>query len=113
MEGELWKAILRIIIFLPMVVLLAYFSIKLGASRGQMWQSSGSMRIVERIPLGAKAGLCIVKVGEEYYLIGVSEQGVSLLKELPHYRETGKAGHKEWQNWRGSWTKWMNPRGKE
>ncbi|HHW08101.1 MAG TPA: flagellar biosynthetic protein FliO [Clostridia bacterium] len=112
MEGDLWTAVLRVIIFLPLVVLLAYWSIKFGASRGQLWQGSGSMRVVERLPLGPKTGLCIVRVGEEYYLIGISEAGVSLLKELPHYRETAQVGNGEWQNWRDSWTKWMNPRRK-
>ncbi|NLC77284.1 MAG: flagellar biosynthetic protein FliO [Clostridia bacterium] len=99
MERELWTAVLRIVIFLPLVLLLAYFSIKVGASRGQMWTGSGNLRLVERIALGPKAGLCIVKVGQEYYLIGVSEQKVELLKELPHYVEQEKP------KLRGSWLK--------
>lgn len=113
MEGDLWTAILRVILFLPIVVLLAYWSIRIGASRGYFWQGSGSMRVVERLPLGPKAGLCIVKVGEEYYLIGFSEAGVNLLKELPHYQEAVPAGHRDWQNWRDSWNRWMNPKRKD
>lgn len=113
MEGDLWKAVVRVIIFLPIVVLLAYWSIKLGASRGQWWQDSGSMRVVDRLLLGPKAGLCIVKVGEEYYLIGFSEAGVNLLKELPDYQEPVPLRHRDWQNWRDSWGKWMNPRRKD
>ena len=103
MEGDLWKALLRLFLFLPLVLLLAYFSIRIGASRSQLWRGSHSMQIMERVALGPKAGLCIVKVGQQYYLIGVSEQRVELLKELPHYQEP------EIPKLKGSWPKWMSP----
>lgn len=106
-EGELWKAILRLVIFLPLVLLLAYWSIRIGASRGQMWQGSRNLRVVERIALGPKSGLCIVKVGQEYYLMGISEQRIELLKELPHYEE------QETPTLRGSWPVRRSPWSKE
>lgn len=106
MEGELWKALLRLVIFLPLVLLLAYWSIRFGASRGQMWQGSRNLRVMERIALGQKAGLCIVKVGQEYYLIGISEQKIELLKELPQYEEPETPKLKgPWQNLMGPGTK--------
>ena len=107
MEGDLWKALLRLVIFLPLVLLLAYWSIRIGASRGQMWQGSRNLQVMERIALGTKAGLCIVKVGREYYLIGISEQKIELLKELPQYEE------QETPKLRGSWQNLMGPRTKE
>lgn len=87
MEGELWKAVLRLIFFLPLVLLLAYWSIKIGATRGPWTKGSSQMRLVERIALSPKTGLCVVKIGSSYYLIGTSEQSVKLLKELPDYEE--------------------------
>lgn len=115
MEGELWKAILRLIIFLPLVLLLAYWSIKVGASRGPLSQNTRNMRLVERIALGPKTGLCIVRISGKYYLIGISEQKVELLKELADYGEAEpvEMGVQNWQKLRGPWRNWTGPRTKE
>lgn len=115
MEGELWKALLRVIIFLPLVLLLAYWSIRFGASKGPLSQSSKTMNIVERIAVGPKSSLCIVKIGEQYLLIGISEQKIELLKELPDYGELDsiKMGVQERQNLRGLWNNWLGPKTKE
>jgi flagellar biogenesis protein FliO len=47
--------------------------------------SRGFLTVLERVPLDHKSGsaLLLVKAGEELMLIGVSQNGVSLLKELP------------------------------
>lgn len=40
------------------------------------------MRIVERMPLGQKSSLCIVKVLDKYYLMSCTEQHNEIIKEL-------------------------------
>ncbi|MFA5536017.1 MAG: flagellar biosynthetic protein FliO [Bacillota bacterium] len=113
MEGEFWKALLRIAIFLPLVLLLAYWSIKLAAVRGPFSQGSKNMQIIERLPLTTKNSLYVVKLSEQYFLIGVSEQRVELLKELSDYPEIKRNSSLEWERLQGSWIKRVGLRGKE
>lgn len=97
MEGELWKALLRLVIFLPLILLLAYWSIKLAAMKGPFSQGTKNMQLVEKLSLGTKNSLCVIKINGKYYLLGVSEQGVELLKELPDYQEIDTNTPFEWQ----------------
>lgn len=105
MEGELWKALLRLVVFLPLILLLAYWSIKLAAVRGPFSQNSKNIQLVERLPLGVKNSICVIKVTGQYYLMGVSEQRVELLKELPDYQEADINNPLEWQKLLGR--KWL------
>lgn len=47
--------------------------------------SRGFLTVLERVPLDHKSGsaLLLIKAGEELLLIGVAQNSVSLLKELP------------------------------
>ena len=80
-----FEAVIRLLIFLPLVALLAFVSLKYGI--GKMQQSSGisHMQIVDRISLGPKSGLFVVKVAEQYFLLAVSESKIQILKDLPGY----------------------------
>lgn len=88
MGNEFISAILRLAIFLPLVILLAYVSLKYGLGRVQRNSVSSHMQVVDRVPLGPKASLLVVKVAEEYFLLAVSEQKIQLIKELPDYPQT-------------------------
>jgi flagellar biogenesis protein FliO len=44
--------------------------------------SGKHIKIVDRIALGAGSAACVIKVGERYFLVGVSEKSVRLLSEL-------------------------------
>lgn len=87
MDG-LMGAVIRIIIFLPVVVILAYLSIKYGLGKTQQWQKNSHLQVVDRLVLGPKSSLYVVKVVDKYYLLAVGEAGISLLKELEAYPET-------------------------
>jgi len=41
------------------------------------------MRILDRLPLGMRSYLCVVKVGEKIFLISVSPGSVQFLAEIP------------------------------
>lgn len=79
---ELWGALLRLLICLPLVLLLAYVVLRMGVARRSL-TSEGvrRMRIVEQLPLGPKTAIVLLEVGERCYLLGVHEHGVNLLKE--------------------------------
>lgn len=99
MDREILYAFIRTLVALPLVVALAYFVIKYGlARRAMIYRGPGGrrMQVVEQIPLGAKAILSIVQVGDKYYLLAHSETGIELIKEydtLPQGLEVeGAAG---------------------
>jgi len=87
--GDIYGALVRLIIFLPLVVLLAYLTIKFGLGKRILYGSPGSLRVVERLPLGARTCLYVVAVDNRYYLLGAGDGGVSLITELPDYRTGG------------------------
>jgi flagellar biogenesis protein FliO len=76
---------LRILVSLGLVLLLAYWSLRVLLPRLQMSRGGlgGSMRILDRLPLGMRSYLCVVKVGEQIFLISVSPGTVQYLAELP------------------------------
>jgi len=51
--------------------------------RGTAARRRGRMRIVERLALDQKRAVCIVEVDGVELLVGTSEGGMALLKELP------------------------------
>jgi flagellar biosynthetic protein FliO len=79
------EAVLRLIFFLPLVVLLAYVSLKYGLGKLQKNTLNSQLQIVDRLSLGPKSGLFVIKVAEQYLLLAVTEQHIEILKELPEY----------------------------
>lgn len=83
---DLLPAILRLIIFLPLVAVLAFLAIKYGLGRSQYLRTSNSnLQVLERVTLTPKTGLCVVKIVDKFYLFSVSEQETLLVKELDDY----------------------------
>lgn len=86
MDREFYLAVLRLIIFLPLVLLLAYAAVRYGLGRD--WHSTrgrGELEILERLPLGPKNGLVVVRVAGRFFLIGLGDGVPALLAELPDY----------------------------
>jgi flagellar biosynthetic protein FliO len=86
-EQDLAMALLRLLIFLPVVLALAYLTVRFGLGRAMTTTPAGSrqLEIMERLPLSNKAGLAVVRCGERYFLIGLGEGSPGLLTELPDY----------------------------
>jgi flagellar biogenesis protein FliO len=78
-------AFAQVVISLGVVLFLAYYSLhnllpRLQAGRMNL---DSAMQVLEWIPVGMRCHLCLVKVGEQYFLIGVSAQSVQYLAEIP------------------------------
>ncbi len=112
--SDIAGAVLRMAIVLPLVLLVAYLSIKYGFMQNNRFFSGGNIRILEQVSLGHKAKICIVRVGEQYYLMGCSEQQVTLLKELDDYQEMPKTHQNIKNPWQelNSWLKHRRTAGK-
>lgn len=81
MNGELWGAFLRLLIALPLTLLLAYGALRFALPRRFPLATGRRMRLVEQLPLGPKAGLWLVQVGDRYYLVAHQEGAVTVVRE--------------------------------
>ncbi|AQS59814.1 flagellar biosynthetic protein FliO [Desulforamulus ferrireducens] len=84
MDSEILWLFLRLIILLPLVLGLAYVTIKYGLARTRGFSPGTSryMRVVEYMALGPKGGLALVEIGSRYYLVALQDNNITLLKEF-------------------------------
>lgn len=108
MEQDFTMALLRLFIFLPLVLLLAYATVKYGLGRAHFpLRGTGRLQVVARLPLGQKSALLVVRCGNRYFLLGVGEGPPVLLAELPDYTENEvevleeleENGEHRWKTW--------------
>jgi flagellar protein FliO/FliZ len=82
MGDSILTSFIKIIIFLPLVIMLAYVSLKIGGSR-VMGMGGRIIRIVEKVPLTNKSFLCVAVINGKPYVISSSDEKVEILMELP------------------------------
>ncbi|HBM74139.1 MAG TPA: flagellar biosynthesis protein FliZ [Clostridiaceae bacterium] len=83
MDEQFAANIIKIIVFLPFVLLLAYISLKIGGSHLIKMGNGRIIRLIERVPLSNKTCLYVVSINGKPYVIGVSEEKFEVLMELP------------------------------
>lgn len=101
---EIFQLLVRMMAALAVVLILAYISLKLGLPRlYQGGTPAAGMEVVDRLALSPRAWLFIVKVGEDYLLLGVNGGSITYLKELSpvvgdslEYKSHGSRDFKEW-----------------
>ena len=64
------------------VLYLAYLASKYTAKWGNGRMATRNMKVIERMSLGKDTGVAIIKVKEDYLLVGISPNGISILKEF-------------------------------
>lgn len=79
---EFWSMLLKIIVFLPFVILLIYLSLKFGGSKLQQIQNGRYIRVLERVPLSKDSNLAVVKIGDSGYVISATVNKVEILKTI-------------------------------
>lgn len=83
MSSDLVWAMVRVLVALPLVLGLAYLVLKYGiARRYVMTTGNRRMRLVEQLPLGPKATLSLVTLGDAYFLLAHQDGSITLIKEL-------------------------------
>lgn len=75
--------ILRTFLATILVVFFAYWFVK-KMGRGFMvsHKMTKHMKMIEYLPMGQEKGIALIEIQENYYLIGVSQGSITLLKEL-------------------------------
>jgi flagellar biogenesis protein FliO len=74
----------KLIAVLGLVLLLAYAIMHRVLPRiaGARQLSSGAIRVAARLPLEPRKNLYVIRVGDDYYLVGTSESGLHYLTAL-------------------------------
>ncbi|NLM46499.1 MAG: flagellar biosynthetic protein FliO [Firmicutes bacterium] len=79
-----FQAFLQIMVSLVFVLVLLFIFTRylLPLFAGRRPGSRANLRVVERLALGARLSLCLVKVGKRYLLLGVTPTRVDFLAEI-------------------------------
>lgn len=74
--------LLKILIFLPFILLLIYTSLKMGGDKLQNIQNGRYMKILDRLPLSKDNAMLAVKIGDKGYIVSSSNGKVEILFPL-------------------------------
>lgn len=91
--GGLMRSFLQMILMLGAVCVLAYLVLGKGLPRLLNLSASGKrsmigapsrgvVEVIDRLPLDPKRALLVVRVGKSHFLVGLSDQGMTLLSRL-------------------------------
>ncbi|MEW5919734.1 MAG: flagellar biosynthetic protein FliO [Bacillota bacterium] len=80
---ELYQAYLRLLLVFPLVIILAYFGLRFFLGRfAPAFGMGRRVQVLERTALNSRTFLYVVKVGDDYLLVGLTANNVVLLKDL-------------------------------
>ncbi len=86
---EVYQAALRLLLVFPLVIILTYFGLRYFLGRfAPAFGMGRRVQVLERSALNNRTFLYVVKVGDDYLLVGATVNSVVLLKDLgPHWGE--------------------------
>lgn len=73
------------LIAIAVILYLSYRFSKFMATKVNDMGNKGSIKILERVALGQDKGLAVAEICSKYYLLGISNNGVTLLMEMSDY----------------------------
>ena len=79
--GMIGQFFLLIIVF-GVILFLAYFSTKWIASARMGARNNSVLKLISSMPVGSGNSIQLIKVGEKYFLIGVSKENVTYITEV-------------------------------
>ncbi|MDK2820381.1 MAG: flagellar protein FliO/FliZ [Clostridia bacterium] len=86
MDQDLTLALIRLIIFLPVVLVLAYVTVRFGLGRASSTvMGAGHLQVIDRISLTNKTAVAVIRCGTRYFLISFGDGSPKLLAELPDF----------------------------
>jgi len=73
------------IIGIILVLLLTYYSTKWISTKSSIGLKSKYINVTDRIMLGQNKFLAIAEINNKYYLLGITEKNINMLKELDDF----------------------------
>lgn len=78
---EVFRAIGILISFI-VVLVLAYLVTRLMGAKFAGYTTGKYIRVIDRIFLGRDKWVCIIQVGSQYYIVGITGQNMKLLGQI-------------------------------
>lgn len=83
MNGSpVYDSLLKIIVAFPVIIILIYISMKMSKKYLDKSTSKQNVKVLERVFLHNKSTINIVAIFDEYYVLGVTEQNISVIKKI-------------------------------
>ena len=82
MPASILPQLLKLIVALPLVIILAYISLRMTDKYIYKQKQRKNIQIIDRLPVSNKSSICIVKILDEYMVVGISENGFDVIKKL-------------------------------
>lgn len=82
MDLQFWWMLLKILIFLPFILLLIYASMKFGGNKLQDIQNGRYIKILERAAISKENSLVVVKIGDKGYVMASTNGKLEIISEL-------------------------------
>lgn len=95
MDSSFWFMLFKIIIFLPIVLIIFYVSVKFGGNKLQSLQNGRFIKVLERVALSKENSLLVVKIGEKGYIFTSSNNKIEKLMELEEHELVNIENNKE------------------
>ncbi|HHY81544.1 MAG TPA: flagellar biosynthetic protein FliO [Clostridiales bacterium] len=107
MPENLMLSALKLLLALPVVILLAYISLRLSNKYLYRQNQIKAIQILERVPIHNKQFLCIVKIFDSYMVMGVSENNIELIKTLDCEEVNEYMSQKEQTDYLNKWSNYI------
>ncbi|MDW8799652.1 flagellar biosynthetic protein FliO [Clostridium sp. A1-XYC3] len=82
MDLQFWWMLLKILIFLPFILLLIYTSMKFGGNKLQNMQNGRYIKVIERATISKENSLVVVKIGDKGYVMASTNGKLEIISEL-------------------------------
>lgn len=77
-----WASVAKLILALPVVVLLAYLSLRMTASVSARAGMSANLEVLEKKALSKNQFLYIIKAGASYHLMAGTDHSMTLIRDM-------------------------------
>jgi flagellar protein FliO/FliZ len=79
--SSLFMQMLGVVFALVLVLFLAYFVVRI-LNRARGARSSRNIKIIEGMAVGAQNTIQLIQIGDKFFAIGVSRQGITMIGEI-------------------------------
>lgn len=82
MNYDITSSFIKLFIGLPLVIFLAYISLKFTNKYMRKMNDGKYLKVLETVQIFNKAAICIIKIGDKYHVIGVTDTSINEIKIL-------------------------------
>ena len=81
-DGQILQGFSKILVALPVVIILVFISLKLSRNYLYKMTKNNTIKVLERVPMHNKTTLNLVQIVDDYYVLGVTENNISVIKKI-------------------------------